>query len=139
MTLLTLGAILSLTVAASHAGIAMTGAPAYRYFRAPDAYARDAEAGSWRPAVTTLMLAAMFSVWSLYALATAGTFAPLPLMEPVIQAITAIYLLRGAFLFPQLFGHRFFTANHEVMPRDLVFSVIVLAIGLIHLAGIQTR
>ena len=120
---------------AAHAGIAIAGAPAYRYFRAPETYATAAEAGSWSPALVTLMLAALFAVWGLYALAASGKIAPLPLMEPAIRAITAVYLVRGLFLFPQLLGHNLFTANYDVATRDLVFSMIVLAIGLIHLAG----
>jgi hypothetical protein len=81
----------------------------------------------------------LFACWGVYALAAAGKIAPLPLMEPVIRAITAIYLVRGVFLFPQLLGHNFFTASHVVASRDLAFSSIVLAIGLIHLAGIKAR
>ena len=139
MKLLTLGAVLSFAAAASHAGIAVTGAPAYRYFRAPEAYAAAADAGSWNPAVITMMLAALFAVWGLYALAASGMTRPLPLMEPAIHGITAIYLVRGMFLFPQLLGHNLFTASYIVAPRDLVFSTIVLAIGHVHLAGVSAR
>ena len=131
MKLLTLGAVLSFTAAASHAGIAITGAP--------DVYAAAAEAGSASPTLITLMLAALFAVWGLYALAASGKIAPLPLMGPAIHAITAIYLVRGMFLLPQLLGHNIFTAHYNVTPRDLVFSAIALAIGLIHLAGSEAR
>ncbi len=139
MKLLTLGAHLSFTASALHAGIAIIGAPAYRYFRAPEGFAAAAEAGSWRPALVTLMLAALFAAWGFYALAASRKNSRLPLMEPALYGITAIYLVRGMFLFPQLLGYNIFNSNGGVTPRDLAFSAIVLAIGLIHIAGAKTR
>lgn len=128
MKLLFAGATLSFSAAASHAAIAVS-----------DAYGHAVEAGSFSPAIITMMITALFVVWGLYALSASGARALLPLLRPAIYAITAIYLARGMFLLPQTMGYNIFTAGEPVTGRDLLISAIVLAIGAIHMGGVAQR
>ena len=129
MKLLTLGAALSFTAAASHATIAVTGVPA-------ESLLHSAE-GSSVP--LTLGVTALLAVSGLYALAVSGRIRPLPLMQNAIYAITGFYLVRGLFLLPQLLGYNIFSDSYAVSSSDLLLSVSALAIGAIHLIGINTQ
>ena len=133
MRLLLAGATLSFTAAASHAGIAVS--------HATDAYTHALAAGAFAisPAFMTMMITALFMVWGLYAMSASGAIAPLPLIQPAIYAITAIYLTRGMFLLPQLMGYNIFTAGEPVTGSDMLISAVVLAIGAIHMAGVTQR
>ena len=131
MKLLTVGALMSFTAAASHAAAAMTGEP--------HGYVLTTGAGSWTPAIATLLIATLFTTSGIYALAASGRIAPMPLMEPVIHGITAIYLIRGLFVIPQLLGYNLFASEYDVNATDLWLSAGILAAGLIHLAGIPSR
>ena len=128
--MLVLAAILSFAVAALHVGVIAGGAPAYRYFGAGEAFAQAAESGQAWPALATAGVTAVFVGFGLYALSGAGVVRPLPLLHPVLIGIAAIYTLRGGAFVPQVFG------LVEAPPRDLVFSLASLAIGLIHVAGL---
>lgn len=127
MKLLTLGAALSFTAAASHATIAMTGMQG-------QALLRSAPGDS---VLFTLAMIALFAVSGFYALAIAGRIRPLPLMQNAIYAITGFYLLRGLFLLPQLFGYNIFSSRLEVDSTDLLLSTMILAIAIIHLIGLS--
>ena len=127
---LILGATLSFSAAASQAAIAVTNLP--------DVYSL-ADAGARSPAFVTLMVALLLATWGLYALAASGAIKPLPFMQQAIHAITAIYLVRGLFLVPQLMGHNIFTAGYPVTMHDLAFSAAILAIGAVHLAGLSRK
>jgi hypothetical protein len=128
---LILGATLSFSAAASQAAVALTGMP--------DTYAMAANAGARSPAFVTLMIALLLATWGAYALAASGAIKPLPFMQQAIHAITAIYLVRGLFLVPQLMGYNIFTAGYPVTVHDLAFSAVILAIGAIHVAGLSRR
>lgn len=113
---------------------AIAGGPAwYRFLGAGEAMARAAARGALRPALITLAIAAVLAGWSAYALSGAGIGPRLPLLRPVLVAITAVYLLRAA-AFPLML---------RTMPdRGATFlassSAIVLVIGLVHAAGLWT-
>lgn len=134
--MLHLAAILDLSLAALHVAIAAAGPPAYRYFRAGEAFARAAEAGSWRPSAETLAIAAVFGAWGVYALSGAGAVPRLPLLPWVLGLIALAFLGRGAALLPQLAGRRWFTAGGPVAARDLGFSAASLLAGIAHLGGL---
>lgn len=122
----------SVAIAALHVVIVFLGAPAYRYFGAGEDMARQAEAGSLVPAAMTLAIAAVFAVFALYAFSGAGRFRRLPLLRTGLVAISAIYLVRGLLLLPELAGY---AQGSGVMPRQLAFSFTSLVIGLFYLAG----
>lgn len=131
--LLKLGGVLSFAVALLHVVIIFVGAPAYRYFGAGEEMARGAESGSAFPAVLTLVLAAVFAIWGFYGLSGAGIIRRLPLLKIALIIVGAVYTLRGAAVFQQLF--QIATSAAEVAPREIVFSLVSLVIGLAYLIG----
>jgi hypothetical protein len=125
-------AALDAAAAALHVGCIAFGAPWYRFFGAGERMARLAAAGSWRPTLITSGITLVLVVWSLYALSGAGAIRRLPLVRPVLCAITGVYLLRGIAGLPFL---PFATG------RTATFwwwsSAVCLVIGLVHLAGVR--
>ncbi len=128
-----LGGILSFVVALLHLVIIFVGAPAYRYFGAGEDMATAAESGSAFPALITLVLVAVFTIWGLYAFSGAGVIRRLPLLTIALLLIGAIYTLRGVFVFQQIF--QIATSSVQVAPREVVFSLVSLVIGLAYLVG----
>ena len=129
---LKLGGILSFAVALLHVVIIFVGAPAYRYFGAGEDMATATESGAVFPAVLTLFLAVIFAVWGFYGLSGAGIIRRLPLLKIALILIGAIYTLRGLAIFQQLFQ---IVTSAEVAPREIVFSLVSLIIGLAYLIG----
>jgi hypothetical protein len=127
------GGILSFVVALLHLVIIFVGAPAYRYFGAGEDMATAAESGSAFPAMMTLALVAVFTIWGLYASSGAGVIRRLPLLRIALLLIGAIYTLRGVFVFQQIF--QIATSSVQVEPREVVFSLVSLVIGLTYLVG----
>ena len=134
-TFFILGGSVSAIAALAHLGIIVSGAHAYRFFRAPDSYADAVARGSLKPHVVTAIIATILFTWSAYAFSAAGIVAPLPLLPWIITAITAVYMIRGLALGLQLYKINIFTAGHRVVTRDLVFSGIVLSTGFMHLVA----
>ena len=130
---LKLGGILSFVVALLHLVIIFVGAPAYRYFGAGEDMATAAESGSAFPALITLVLVAVFTIWGLYAFSGAGVIRRLPLLRIALLLIGAIYTLRGVAVFQQIF--QIATSSVQVEPREIVFSLVSLVIGLVYLVG----
>ena len=128
---LLLGALFSAIAALLHLACIAFGAPWYRFFGAGEGMARLAEAGSPKPAIITMGIAAVLAAWSLYALSGAGVIGRLPLARWVLCAITAVYLLRG------LAG--LVLAVFAPGERSVAFwwwsSAICLAIGAVYLMG----
>ncbi len=127
--LLVLAATLSFTAAAAQAQIGVTNLS--------DLHAIAVSAQS--PAFTSLLGALLLAVWGLYALSASGSIPPLPFMQQTIYGITAIYLVRGLFLLPQLFGHNIFAANDVITTNDLLVSAAMLLIGVVHVAGLARQ
>ncbi len=128
---LVIGAVLSGTAALLHLGCIAFGAPWYRVMGAGERMAQMVLAGHWYPTVVTLAIAAMLSVWALYALSGAGIIARLPLLRAALCAITAVYLLRAVGFVPLM---RYFPDNS--MTFWIVSSGICLTIGLVHALGL---
>ncbi|MGH8575831.1 MAG: hypothetical protein ACREXJ_02735 [Gammaproteobacteria bacterium] len=74
-----LGACVSLAIALLHVVVVLIGPNAYSFFGGPG-LARQAESGSWQPAVMTLVLAWLFVVFAAYGLSGAGVIRRLPLL-----------------------------------------------------------
>jgi len=130
---LKLGGILSFAVALLHVIIIFVGASAYRYFGAGEDMATAAESGSAFPALLTFVLVAVFAIWGLYSLSGAGVIRRLPLLKIALLLIGAVYTLRGVAVFQQLF--QIAASSAEVAPREIVFSLVSLIIGLAYLIG----
>ena len=130
---LKLGGILSFAVALLHVIIIFVGASAYRYFGAGEDMATATESGSAFPALLTFVLVAVFAVWGFYGLSGAGVIRRLPLLKIALILIGVVYSLRGVAVFQQLF--QIATSSAEVAPREIVFSLVSLIIGLAYLIG----
>ncbi|MET0554710.1 MAG: hypothetical protein ABW221_16840 [Vicinamibacteria bacterium] len=121
-------------MAVLHAAIMVVGAPGYRYFGAGERMARLDEQGAPGPALVTAGLTAVFALWALYAFSGAVWLRRLPLLRTGLVAIGAVYTLRGLAVLPEAYG---LVAGRTppVLPRQLVFSLVSLAIGLAYLVG----
>jgi hypothetical protein len=129
---LIVAACVSAGIAILHLVVAMIGAPAYRYFGG-DALARLALAGSWQPALMTLVLAGLYVLFTLYGLSGAGLIRRLPLLGPGLLAIGALYGYRGFSLLDQI-GQ--LLADPDAIPlRMLCYSLIALLTGIAYLLG----
>ncbi|HTA65860.1 MAG TPA: hypothetical protein VK753_10185 [Xanthomonadaceae bacterium] len=125
-------AVLNALAALLHLGCIVFGAPWYRFFGAGERMAQMASAGSWYPAIITMLIATVLATWALYALSGAGAIPKLPLTRAILCAITAVYLLRGMAILP-------IAALHP--GRSPAFwwwsSAICLGIGIVHLVGVR--
>lgn len=92
------GGALSFGAAALHLAIVAGGPDWYRFFGAGEGMARMAERGDARPAVMAVGIALILCLWGLYALSGAGLVRRLPLLRTALLLISAIYLLRAAWL-----------------------------------------
>ncbi|MGO1073670.1 hypothetical protein [Lysobacter sp. CA199] len=126
------GAALSAMAALAHLGCIVFGASWYRAMGAGEQMARLAAAGHWYPTVVTLVVAALLSTWSLYALSGAGAIGRLPLLRLALCLITGVYLLR-AFAFVAL--KPYFPGNSDTF--WWLSSAICLLLGLVHLIGLR--
>src|ERR1019366_6414697 len=100
-------------------------AHAVKYFGGP---AELRTANPVRYAVLCLAIAAVVAVFGLYALSGAAKVRPLPLLRTVLIVVTAIYLLRGLLVIPQMP----IVLKHPGLVRFVVFSAISLGVGGIH-------
>lgn len=96
------GGVLSLMAALLHVAVIFGGPDWYRFFGAGEPMAQAAERGSWMPPLVTLGIAAVLTIWALYAFSGAGRFRRLPLLRTGLVIISAVYLARGLLLFPML-------------------------------------
>jgi len=130
---LILGGSLSIAIALLHIAIIFGGAPAYRYFGAGEEMAELAAAGSVLPALLTLILAVIFTLWGLYAFSGAGLIRHLPLLRPGLAVIAGIYTLRGIGFVPQVFW--MIASPQAVAPQEITFSLASLFVGIVYLVG----
>ncbi len=129
---LMIGGTLSALAAAAHLGCIVFGAPWYRFFGAGEPMVRLVEAGSSYPAKITAVITLVLLTWAAYAFSGAGLLPKLPLLRPILCAITLVYLLRGFAFFP-------------LMPRFpgnsltfwLVSGAICATIGVAHAIGLR--
>ena len=136
---LTIAAGLSFFAALLHIAIIIGGPDWYRFFGAGEGMARLAEMGSYQPAITTLIIAAILFLWGLYGLSGAGVIPPLPLQKLALCTITFIYLARGlaGFILP-------FVSNHPAISQNsitfwLLSSTVCTLFGGFYLLGIIKR
>ncbi len=129
---LTTGAALSALAALLHLACIAFGAPWYRLMGAGERMAQMASDGHWYPTVATLFIAAVLTLWSLYALSGAGLIGKLPLLRWVLCAITGIYLLRGVAFMALM---PYFPGNSTTF--WMWSSAICLVLGVVHLIGLR--
>jgi len=116
-----------------HVAVVAAGPFGYRLVGAGEEMARLAEQGSWRPAVLTASLAAVFALAAAYAFSAARLLPRLPFLKLGLLAIGVIYTIRGLFLAPQIGVLTRFPG--QMNARQLLFSLAALVVGLIYLIG----
>lgn len=126
------GGVLSGLAALLHLACIYFGASWYLAMGAGEEMARLADSGSSYPAMITMLVFAVLALWSLYALSGAGVIPRLPLLRPVLSAITVIYLVRGFAFVPMM----------VLMPGRsatfwLVSSALCAGFGVVHLIGLR--
>ena len=85
-------------------------------------------------ALLCVFLGAFIAIIGLYALSGAGKFRRLPYLRTVLIVVTTVFILRGLFIIPIL---KLMSVHPESnVLRFLVFSIIALGIGIIHLIGV---
>ena len=114
-----------------HVAVIIGGTSWYRFFGAGDRMVRASMAGKLYPAVVTSGIVLVLAAWSAYALSGAGVLPALPLLKVGLVVITAVYLLRGAVLFPVLL-----MSGVQARTFGIWSSAICLLFGLFHLAGV---
>ena len=98
-------AVMSLLASLLHVAAIFGGGDWYRFFGAGEQMARLDEAGSWRPAIITAIIAIILAGWAIFALSGAGIVRRVPLLRTGLVAIAAVLLARTALLaFPQTWG-----------------------------------
>jgi hypothetical protein len=86
--------------------------------------------------VAGLIVAVIFGVFGLYALAGAGTIRPLPLLRLGLVGIGGVYTLRGLVVIPVLLIKAGILQSSAVIPPQAsAASLISLFIGVLYLAG----
>ncbi len=131
MNLFIAAAAMSFSVAAFHIADAL--------MVAPHTSIDPGTFGLLSPALQSLVWAAMFTLWGLYALAAAHRIGRLPFMRHALYGIGGAYFTRGLLSIPQLFGYNLFSADVAVTTPDLLLSFLALAIGVLHLLALELR
>jgi hypothetical protein len=130
---LTVGGSLSAALALIHLVVIGAGPAAYRYVGAPDAFAQQAEAGSYVPAVLTAVFALIFALWALYGFGGARLLPRPPFVRAGLVLIAAVYLLRGLSVVPETL---LWIRSPGAFPmRFIFFSLASLLIGLCYALG----
>jgi len=83
-----------------HIAILFGGPDWYAAFGAPRRLVDMARAGSLRPAISCVVIAAALSVLAAYAFSGAGRMRRLPLLRPVLALSASILILRGLLFIP---------------------------------------
>lgn len=137
--LLALAGALSFALALLHIVMIFVGPEAYRYFAAGKEMVEAAEAGSFKPALVTLGVTTFFALFGVYALSGAGFLQPLPFLQSALWLIGGIYSARGLTIVVQVVKLSQGKTGTNLEPKDLVFSLVSLGIGLVYLLGAWQR
>jgi hypothetical protein len=124
------GGGLSAIAARVHLDIIIGGPDWYRFFGAGEAMAQAAEQGRLMPALVTLGIATMLTIWAAYAFSGAGLIPRLPLLRTALVIISGVFLLRALAVVPALL-----TPTEQSPAFWLWSSAIVLIYGLAYAIG----
>jgi putative oxidoreductase len=104
---LKMAGILSFLTSALHLAIIFGGLEWYRFFGAGENTVIQAEQGSISLVISTLILAAIFTAWGLYAWSGSGVLPRFPFLRTCLILITFVYLARGiiGFVIPFVSNH----------------------------------
>ena len=125
--LLLLGGFLTGVVALLHVAMILGGPSWYRLFGAGERMAQLATRGSAYPAIVTVIIAVILSVWTLYALSGACMIRRLPFLRVALSLIAAIFLVRGVLGIPVVF---FVDDPYTLQLRNrMTFMIVTSAIS----------
>lgn len=122
-----LAAILNLSAGILHLAIIWGGPDWYRFFGAGEKYARWAEEGKLRPALTCVAIAMVLFVWAFYCLALLNLVVTPPFLIPILWLVTMVYFIRGVF---PLLGAMVLTTLRA--PFVIYSSLICTGFALVH-------
>lgn len=122
-----------------HIAILFGGPDWYAFFGAPRGLVEMARAGSLRPAISCLVIAAFLAVLAAYAFSGAGLIRRLPLLRPVLASAAAVLILRGVLFIPLIVLRPGVLAGicdcRSVDAFIVVTSVLCLVMGLGYALG----
>ena len=124
------GGILSVIASLIHLACIALGASWFRFFGAPEPLVAAYERGDMQLVWMTVAIALVLAIWAAYAFSGAGLLRRLPLLRTGLVVICAIYLARGAILFPALIN-----APYPGSTFDIWSSGIVLLYGAAYAIG----
>lgn len=128
-----IAAALTALAALLHLVVILQGPRGYQWCGAGDRIVAAARSGSGYPAAVTGVICVMLLAWAAYALSGAGLIGPLPLLRPVLVAISSLFLLRA------LLGPFVLVGNGRSARFVWVSSAICLLYGLVYLVGLVQR
>lgn len=138
MEWLYIAGLLNFAIAILHIAIIIGGAKWYRFFGAGERMVVLAEKKSTMPAMITLAIAIILTIWGIYAWSVAGIFPNLPFPKFMLTAITIVYFLRGfgGLILPFLSDHPYVRQNS--IGFWIFSSIICLIFAVIHLLGLMS-
>ncbi|MBN1953306.1 MAG: DUF3995 domain-containing protein [Bacteroidales bacterium] len=128
------GSFLVLLVSLLHVYIALAGGDLYISFGAGEDFAREDRNGSPVPMITTLFLALVFLVCSIYSYATATGRPFLPWKKTISWIIAIVFTFRGLVIFYDI--HYLISFQKPERTLYPFFSLYSLAIGVLFLTGL---
>ncbi|MBJ7516108.1 MAG: hypothetical protein JHC82_07685 [Stenotrophomonas sp.] len=130
---LVIAAALTALAALLHLVVIVQGPRGYQWCGAGNRIVSAARRGSRVPAAVTSVICVVLLAWAAYALSGAGLIAPLPLLRPVLVAISSVFLLRA------LLGPFLLAGNGRSARFAWVSSAICLVYGLVFVVGLVQR
>lgn len=130
---LVVAAALTTVAALLHLVVIVQGTRGYQWCGAGDRIVAAARSGSRVPAALTCVICGVLLVWAAYALSGAGLIGRLPLLRPMLVAISSVFLLRA------LLGPFVLVGNGRSARFVWVSSAICLGYGLLFLVGLVQR
>lgn len=127
----------SFAVALLHVVVVLIGPSAYSFFGG-ERMARLAAANFAGPALQTLTLAAIHSIFGVYALSGAGVIRRLPLLAGVLFVIGGIYAFRGLSIIEQ--GVRILADPNSTLLMSVIgYSFVSFVTGCAYIIGTVKR
>ena len=113
--------------------VALIGGPSWIEFGgAPPSVVQSARQGTWLAPTGALGIAALLTVWALYAFSGAGRIRPLPMLKTVLGGVALIFVIRGVIIIP------FLSRANWASPIEIfavAASVFVFVLGAAYAVG----
>jgi hypothetical protein len=122
-----------LIIALVHLAAIFIGAPAFEYLDAPELAEAMREGRTTIPIALTSAVIVVMLVFGVYTLSGAGLIRPLPRLRMMLGIIGGIFVLRGLAVI--WFVYLVVSDSPDAIPREIHFSLVSLAIGVLVLLG----